>query len=120
MCGSDRIEFKRWVTVNTKKVGCDAEEDWWCPDCEEHFHPRNTVELEKNIEYKITYEIEVTADSPIEAARFAYAMMVDKSSMLPVFKVAPERVVNADEYEDPFTVDLDIVGLNDEKPIGDE
>jgi rubredoxin len=36
-CGSDNVEMKVWVNVNTNELGVDCEEDeGYCNDCEEH------------------------------------------------------------------------------------
>lgn len=39
-CGSDKVQTKMWVEINTnevKDVTSDGEsEDNWCPDCETH------------------------------------------------------------------------------------
>jgi len=36
-CGSDNVEIKKWVNINTDEVGTDCEEDeGYCNDCEQH------------------------------------------------------------------------------------
>jgi Zn finger protein HypA/HybF involved in hydrogenase expression len=49
-CGSENIEMKCWVTINTNFVGEAAtfdEADYWCPNCETHQYPINKKEYEE-------------------------------------------------------------------------
>lgn len=50
-CGSENMEWKCWVKVNTNSVGDSAVfgiEDCWCPNCETHQLPINKEEYVKN------------------------------------------------------------------------
>lgn len=41
-CGSEKLEMKCWVNINTNDVlECATfdETDYWCPDCETHQLP---------------------------------------------------------------------------------
>lgn len=52
-------------------------------------------------EYRVTYEIDVDGDNPLEAARAAYAIMTDPTSMPPVLKVrGPKAIVEVDLYKE--------------------
>ena len=42
-CGSDKVQEKQWVEINTNKLCGSASSnskndilDYWCPDCEDH------------------------------------------------------------------------------------
>jgi Zn finger protein HypA/HybF involved in hydrogenase expression len=50
-CGSENMEWKCWVKVNTPEITEGAvygDTDYWCPDCETHQLPINKEEFINN------------------------------------------------------------------------
>jgi len=58
-CGSDNVQAKMWVNVNTNKVSGEAMEDddeYWCDDCEQHHSKvkeRTMMPRQKIIGYQV-------------------------------------------------------------------
>lgn len=63
-------------------------------------------------EYLVTWDIEITAENPIEAARQALAVQRDPSSMATVFHVNGERI-DLDAIEDDLAI-IRKAGMNEE------
>ena len=56
--------------------------------------------------YKVTYEIDVDAESYREAAEIVHGWLLDPSSMAPIFKVQEWTVEENDKLSDPVFIDL--------------
>lgn len=61
-----------------------------------------TKTVQSDREYRVEIAIDVTAQSPVEAARQAWALLTAPDAMLPVCEV-----LEMDSDDDPATVDLE-------------
>jgi hypothetical protein len=118
-CGGTNVQRKVWVNPNTNELGesiSNDQEDCWCNDCQKQYDLDVIPNKKEKIltMFRISLEIELEADSPLNAAKEAQNLFRNDNWQYYVQDTETHQIFSVDLQEED---DDAVLPVNEYQPI---